>query len=134
MSLLSDIDVDGILGIRDDLDVALKPVYLVTRTWDGSEPGDGEFEDEEAQILPSPRVVEFSQDLRIRQGGAMEAGDILLKMISKVSYDKADLDGTSDEQNVEKIYKVGTEYFRPISVTEKHLTWNVQVRRTNRAI
>lgn len=132
MSLLDDIETDDILGLRDSLGLALKAVFLVTRTWDGSEPGDGDYEDEEEQILPSPRVVEFKHDLRVRQGGAVQDGDILLKMISKESYDYEQLDGSTDQQNVEKLYKVGADYCTPISVEEKHLTWTVLCRKVTK--
>ncbi len=121
--------IDNILGIRDDLGVALKQVYLVTRTWDGDEPGEGEYEDVRVQMLPTPRVQEFKHSARIVEGGTIHAGDILLKMVSKNVYPTEDLlDGTTDAENIQKFYEVGGVIYNVVSVVEKHLVWNVLLR------
>jgi hypothetical protein len=132
MSIVSDLlgDVDSILSVRDQIGAALKPVYLVTRTWSGSELGEGTASVTKTQMLPSPRVVEFKHDLRLVEGGFVKAGDILLKMVSKQSYaTESLLDGTSNVANVEKLYEVGGILYRPINVREKHVTWTVLLRR-----
>lgn len=134
MGVISDLipSVDEILGIRDDLGVALKEVWMVTRTWSGSEIGVGTFTEVRVRMLPSPRVVEFSQDLRIKEGGSVRAGDIQLKMVSKESYStEASVDCSSNTANVEKFYEVGGIVYRPISITEKHLTWTILLRRVS---
>ncbi len=134
MGLIDDLipNVDAILGIRDDLGVALKPVYLVTRTWTGSEVGDGTSTDVRTRMLPSPRVVEFKNDFKTREGGTVKAGDIMLKMVSKQTYTLvSELDCSSDSPSVEKFYELGTEKYRPIGFTEKHITWNVVLRRVS---
>lgn len=131
MSIVSDLKpgLNAILGIRDDLGAALKEVYLVTRSWSGGELGEGDPTEIKVRMLPSPRVVEFKHDLRIKEGGAVQQGDILLKMISKVSFPKqCDVDGSTNSQNVEKFYEVGGILYRVVGVTEKHLTWNVLLR------
>lgn len=121
-------NVDSILGLRDDLGVALKQVKFVTRTWSGAEPGDGEYKDSFKEMKPSPRVVEFKTDLRIREGGFVKAGDIMLKMISKASFSEKDLDGTSEDPRIEKFYEVGGVFYRVINVHEKHVVWSVLLR------
>lgn len=132
MSVVSDLlsNVDSILGIRDDIGAALKEVWLVTRAWRGSEPGDGTYVETKVRMLPSPRVVEYTDQARIREGGAVQQGDIMLKMISKQSFpEAADIDCSSGDASVEKFYEVGGSLYRVVSVTEKHVTWSVLLRK-----
>lgn len=131
-SVVSDLlgGVDDILGLRDDIGAALKEVHLVTRSWRGSEPGDGTYVESKVRMLPSPRVVEFTDSHKIREGGAVQQGDIMLKMISKNLYPKAaDLDCSSGDAAVERFYEVGGSLYRVVTVTEKHVTWNVLLRK-----
>lgn len=122
-------DVDDILGVRDDIGAALKPVSIVTRNWSGVELGAGDASEFKTPVLPSPRVVEFAHDLRIKEGGAVKQGDILLKMISKNKYpNQSDVDFSGLPPNVEKFYDVGGKLYRPFNVVEKFLTWNVLLR------
>lgn len=126
-------DVDSILGIRDDLGVALHPVFLVTREWSaGTEIGEGDFTDSEKQVLPSPRIKEYADDYKIKEGGAIQQGDIILKMISKQSYpNRSDIDCSVGAQHVEKFYKINEVFYRVIFVWEQHVTWNVHLRRVS---
>jgi hypothetical protein len=126
-------NINDILGVRDDIGAALKPVYLVTRTWQGAEPSDGTSVDVVEQVLPSPRIVELSDAYKIREGGAVQQGDIMLKAVSKQTYpDKSVLDGSVDEQNVEKFFKVGDVLYRVINVREKFFTYEIQLRRVSK--
>lgn len=132
MTLISDLlpSVDSILGVRDDIGAALKPVSIVTRTWEGTEPGSGEAVDVAISMLPSPRIVELMNDYRVREGGAFQSGDIILKMVSKQSYaNLAAVDCSTASANIEKFYSVGGILYRVIGVREKHLTWDVHLRR-----
>lgn len=123
-------NVNSILGLRDSLGAALKDVYLVTRTWSGTELGDGTATDTKVKMVPSPRVVEFKHDTRIVEGGAIKQGDILLKMVSKQTYPTETMvDGKSDIDNVENLYEVGGVLYRVINVKEKHVTWSILLRR-----
>ncbi len=123
-------NVNSILGLRDTLGVGLKDVYLVTRTWAGTEIGDGAVTEDREQMLPSPRIVQFNHDLRIVAGGAIEQGDILLKMVSKQTYATKDLiDGVSTSELIEELFEVGGILYRVVEVTEKHVTWNILLRR-----
>lgn len=135
MSFLDDLraDLNPILSIRDDLGVALKPVYLVTRNWTGEEIGDGTYSDIAVRVAPSPRVVEFFNNFTIKEGGAVQQGDLLLKMISKESYPTQNrIDCTTELANQEKFYKVGVHLYRVIMVKEKQLVWEVQLRKVTK--
>lgn len=124
--------VNDILSLRDSIGAALKEVYLVTKTWPGTEIGDGTAVVTKVKMVPSPRVVEFKHNLRLVEGGAVKSGDILLKMVSKQTYPTENLlDCTSAVQTVEKFYEVGGILYRFLSATEKHVTWNVLLRRVS---
>ena len=122
--------VNDILGLRDSLGVALSPVYLVKRNWSGEEIGEGQAQDSQEQVLPSPRIFSMSDDSRIVAGGAVQIDDLLIKGISKVNYPKKNLiDGTSESETIECFYLVDGFIYTVTNVTEKHLTWNVQIRK-----
>lgn len=134
MGIIDDLipNMDEICGIRDDLGVALKEVWIVTRTWSGSAPGDGTKTDVRVRMLPSPRVVEFLDEYKLREGGAVKQGDIMLKMISKESFPtRESVDCSTSSKSVEKFYEVGGFLYRVIAVREKHVVWQVQLRRVS---
>lgn len=121
---------DCFLGIRDDIGASFKKVFLVKRKWSGVEPGDGTAKDVSTALLPTPRVVEFSHTFRVLEGGSVQQGDILLKGISKHKYpSQCQVDGSADGGAIENFYLVGDFLYKVISVTEKLLTWNVQLRK-----
>ena len=126
--------MDDILGVRDDIG-AIKngPIYLLTRTWTGQK-GRGTFVDTQVQVLPSPHVVNFSHSLRLREGGMIKQGDIMLKHLSKQKYPTEDLlDCTTDNPStVEKFYYMDGNLYECISVLEDYVYWNVQIRKTNK--
>lgn len=122
-------DIDSILGVRDDLGAVLKTVYFVTRTWSGTQAGEGTASDLAIQMLPSPGIRDFNHDIRLREGGAIKQGDILLTNVSGNSYSEDQLDGSSPSTNIEKLFKVGGVMYQPISVRQKYVTWEVQLRR-----
>lgn len=122
--------VDEILGIRDCIGATLAPVTLVTRTWTGARVGDGEFEDEETLMEPSPEIVDYSHSLRLQDGGTYKQGDLILKNVSRKSYpEESDLRTDTGVKNVEKFIKVGAHYYRTIHIKEKLVTWDIQVRK-----
>lgn len=120
--------IDSILGVRDQVGAVIQPVSLVTRTWSGLAVGDGTAVDTVVQMLPSPGLKNFSQDIKLREGGAVKSGDIILTSVSKNSYTLVQLDGTSPAQNIEKLYLVGAKLYQVINVMEKYVTWDVQLR------
>lgn len=122
--------VNGILGLRDSLGAALTEVYIVQRTWSGNEIGEGTATEVETKVIPSPRILSFSDDSRVMQGGAIQLDDIKLKMISKVNYPKkSDVDCTVSSQKIEKFYLIDGQIYSVTSVEEKHLYWNVMLRK-----
>lgn len=122
--------VNKILETREKIGAALKSVRLITRSWSGSRVGEGRAKESVLRVLPTPRVKPFSHDLRLREGGAIKQGDILIKGISKENFpNEEQIDGSTDAKNVEKFYEIGTKIYQVISIRERHLTWDVQVRR-----
>jgi hypothetical protein len=120
---------DAILGIREQIGAAIHEVYLVTRTWTGSAVGDGACTDEFEKIEPTPAVKDLSTDHRVKEGGAVQNGDLQIRMLSKHRYaDKALIDGTSGDL-VERFYKIDGKFYVVVNVVESYITWNVQVRR-----
>lgn len=122
---------DSVLGVRDSIGAVKAEARIVTRTWSGSYPGDGTFTDSEVRILPSPHVVDLSNNVRLIQAGVVQLGDIELRSISKNKYpDKTVLDSTSPSRNVEKFYRLGESIYQIIMIREKYLTWSVMLRKT----
>jgi hypothetical protein len=127
--------VDDILGVRDCIGAVIKPVFFLTRTWFSDEAKtipalapEGFASEVVVQMLPSPAMKDYSQDVRLREGGSVKAGDIILKDISKSKYAEANLDGSSPSANVEKLFLVGTKVYQVINVTEQYVTFSVQLR------
>ena len=132
ISSIRDCGLDKMLGIKDDLGVVLKPVYIVIRTWSGARIGTGTATDAATQVKPSPRIIDMFDNVNIAPGGRIEDGDILLTGISKQSYpNKSDIDNivSNSTKNVEKLYKIGTDFYQITRVKEKYLTWQVEVRK-----
>ncbi len=134
--------IDAILGIRDKIGAIVEPVYLVTRTWytdsgftiPALTPDSLYAQDVTIQMLPTPKIVKFSQDIKTREGGVIKSGDIMLKNISKHRYGLSDIDGTSLSENIERFFKIGVKIYQVINVTEGYVTWSVLVRElTNQA-
>lgn len=128
-------NINAILGVRDSVGAIIEPVFLVTRTWfqdagltTPATAPEGYASDSTVQMLPSPGMKNFSQDVRLREGGAIKSGDIILTGVSKQTYTIGMLDDTGLAANVEVLFKIGTKMFQVINVTEKYVTWNVQVR------
>lgn len=121
---------NSILGIRDKLGAVTRKVSLVTRSWTGRRPGDGEHTEEVCELDPQPGIKEISHDVRVTIGGAVQQGDIILYHVSKQSYPTEDLINCEvEDQNIEKFYRIGNNDYRVIHVKERHLTWDLQVRK-----
>lgn len=120
--------IDSILGVRDQIGAVIQPVYVVIRTWSGSQVGDGTAVDTKDQIYPTPGLKNFAQDIRLREGGSVKAGDIILVGVSKNLYTEEMLDGSTDTPNIEKFFLVGAKLYQVINVVEKYVTWDVQLR------
>lgn len=127
---------DDILGVRDDVGAVIDPVFLVTRSWyrdtartiPSSRVGDGYAKDTETQMLPSPALKNYSQDVRLREGGAVKSGDIILKNVSRQSQSEATLDASTGVPYQEKLYRVGDKLFQVINIMKSYVTFDVQLR------
>lgn len=127
--------LDDILSVRDCIGAVIKPVWFLTRTWYtdagltiAAAAPEGFAKESIVRLLPSPAMKDYSQDIRLREGGAVKQGDIILDDISKAKYVESDLDATPLGANIERFYLVGTKLYQVINVTEKLLTWKVQLR------
>lgn len=132
MGLIDDLTLvaDDILGIRDSIGAAIHNVYIVTRTWSGSEPGDGTPTDVVAQMLPTPALVDLSHKFVLQEPGRYKQGDIMLKGISKQSYGTEDIVRLkSASKAVEKFYRINSQLYVVVNVRESYITWDVHVRR-----
>lgn len=117
------------LDTRELLGVRVADVHVVTRTWQGDRVGAGGYTDEALRMRPTPAIVDYSQNIRLQAGGAIQQGDLLLRQISKHEYpNRMDVDGSSSSELVEKFYDIGGKLYQVINVTEHLYWWNVQVR------
>lgn len=122
--------VDSALGIRDQLGIKIHDVFLLTRTWTGTRPGDGSAKDSVEQLLPTPKIVDYSHNLRLQEGGTIRQGDIILKGVSKGEYpDESVIDGSSHHKNIEHFYLIDDRLYNVINVKENYFTWDVQLRK-----
>ena len=120
--------VDSILGVRDAIGAVIDPVYFVKRTWSGIEVGEGTPVDTLEQMLPSPQLKNYSQNMRLREGSVVKQGDIILHNVSRNKYTEAQLDGSSTDTNVERLYMVGDKLYQVISIMKSYVTWDVHLR------
>jgi hypothetical protein len=133
MSLIEELkeDLNDILDIIDELGAYNYPLFFLTRTWSGVRAGEGTAKDVLTRVVPSPMIRDYSHDIRVQQGGAIQQGDLILRLLSKQSYPtQKHIDGSSDKLNVEKFYYINEGLYRVVSITENYLTWNVQIRKT----
>lgn len=124
------LNLDSVLGVRDTIGATLHKVYLITRTWSGKQPGEGQAIDQSVQIKPTPGIKEYAHDLRLVEGGAVKQGDIILRGISKHIYpNETFLDGRTGNKSVEKFYLINDRLYTVINIKENYVTWDVQLRK-----
>lgn len=123
--------VDCALEAKEEVCAFKAHVYLRTRTWSGQTVGDGTYKDEESRIIPVPTIQTFEHDMRIKEGGTVKSGDLLLKSISKKRYKESDLDlSIEDNQRyIEKFYVIRGKIYEVVSIEEQFATWSVLIRR-----
>lgn len=124
--------LDKVLGVKDQIGAFKAEVFFVTRTWTGTRPGDGLFEDTESQLLPTPCIRDFSHDVRLKQSGTIKQGDLILTSISRNSYPdeetfRTDIKGKN--RNVVKYYRINRHYYRLINIKENFVTWDIHLRK-----
>lgn len=122
--------IDSVLSIRECMGAQLSDVHLITRTWSGERVGDGIFSDEVVKMSPTPKIKDYSHDIRVSEAGAVKQGDLILVGISRNSYPDEKLLRTEvDSIKQEKMIKVGRHFYRTIHVREKLVTWDLHIRK-----
>jgi len=100
--------------------------------WDGERPGDGEYNDTIVLMDPLPGILDYSHSVQTTEVGAVKAGDLILKNVSRNSYPtEAELLTITDEKNEERFYKVGEHYYRVVHIKEKLVTWDIHIRKVH---
>lgn len=125
--------VDDVLQIRDEIGVLRSKVYLITRTWTGSEPGDGTATESKSQVLPTPWVIEIGQDHRLIENGVVKSGDVIVKQISKKNYPyKTEFRSITESLNVERFWDIKDELYTVIHIKDQYATWQVHLRKLSK--
>lgn len=125
----------SIYGIRDDIGAEKGFVYMVELLWSSGQIGAGQPIEKITKILPTPQIVDFTQAINLPDSAGVQAGDIILKGISKDAFpDETLIDTQTDNQNLEKFYLIQTrdevnKLYQVISIKEKYVSWQVQIRR-----
>ena len=123
--------IDAALSVRDKIGAKIHDVFIVTRTWTGEDIGDGQSSETEIQVLPTPEIVDYSLNIRLPTGGSIRQGDLILKGISCNRFTAKELHTQTEQDTVEKFYKINNELYEVIHITERFVTFEVQVRKTN---
>jgi len=129
-------NINSILGVRDSIGAIIQDVSFIKRTWytdntyatPAANISGIAAKDVVTQMLPTPQIVNLSQNLNLKEGGTIKQGDIILKNVSKQSFVEANLDGSSNAANVENLYLVGQKVYQVINLVERYVTWDVQLR------
>jgi hypothetical protein len=133
MGLLDDLRnvADDIYGVRDAVGAVMHPIHIVTRQWP-AEIGVGAAVDTVTLLKPSPGIKALSHDFLAIQAGSVQSGDLLLQGISKQSYPEKAMVAFDDlAANVEKFYRIDSNLYQVISVVEKYIAWDVQIRKVS---
>lgn len=126
---------NSIYGIRQKIGAELVEVFILTRVWAGQEIGVGNPVDTVEKVEPTPSIKDFSQDIRIQEGGGLESGDVVLRGVSKLNYPKSEtLETRTGQRDVEKFWCLKSasgekDLYTVISTKEKHLAWDIQLRK-----
>ena len=131
MGIVDDVlsNLDDILGLRDELGAIKHHVFILTRKW-SEERGKGTYTDTKEQVLPTPYVVDFSHDLRLKEAGMIKQGDILVKMISKKKYQEVQINCTVTDNKTEKYYLINNQLYEVVNVKDDYVHYDVQIRKT----
>jgi hypothetical protein len=146
-NLVDSLVTDVIDGLRRDLhpQFGVRPyrAWLVTRTWSGEIPGEGEGTpvDIEVELDPQPRVMAWGgYEIELDKCGLDEAGEIVLKEVS-LTYTHAELTGGALAPNQEFFIKLTeahgqgnpVRYFThtrpPFVDREKDMAWILWLRK-----
>lgn len=121
--------LDGALSVRDKLGLSKAQVVLVTRTWEGKVPGEGNASDVRKQILPSPTIKDYGHDIRIAEAGAIKQGDLIMKHLSK-ELTRQEILNQTDKKNVERFWEIDGRRYQGVKEKDHIVYWSLQVRPT----
>ncbi len=134
MSLLDDVakDVQGALETIESLDIYKSKVYLLTRTWKERK-GRGKPTDELTKVDPNPFISDYSHSLRLKEGGNIKQGDLIIKYLPKNLFpDENSVNLISNDEKIEKFYVLEKELYETVSIIKGYAYWNVQIRKTSK--
>lgn len=106
---------------------------VVTRTWSGSQLGEGTFTDVELAITPKPKLTLPEPTMTTHEGGAFEIGDLIINKVSARKYTRSQLGDPTPAaplaNNVIQFWrKDGDEAYDVISTELRYLHWRVHLR------
>ena len=121
---------DAALSAAEGAGLVKAKVYFFTRVWGGERVGDGKATESKLLMSPTPQIVDLADDLRLREGGVVKQGDIILKNVSMISYPRVELlDLTRDDKVTEKFYEIDGALYTVVHVKKNYATWDVHLRR-----
>lgn len=124
--------VECALEAKEDLGLEISKVSFLTREWEGESVGRGRAYDTVEPIKPNPTVIEYKHDFRIKEGGWVKNGDVLVKSILRKNYPEENMvNGYSPNDRTEKFFLIDDKIYNVISVEKKIATWEVLCRRTS---
>ncbi len=137
MSILGDAakSVSGAMKTIEDLEIFRHRVYILTRTWSGVRIGNGVKTDTTVEVSPVPYIKTYDLDIRLRVGGVIKAGDIIIKYMSKDDYpDLSFLETVTNIRNVQKFYKIDNKLYTAVGTSDGYAYWNIHLRKTNKKV
>lgn len=132
MSIIDDLIpvVDAARKAIEDTGFRIHEVKFVTLTWP-YEIGIGQPIISSIRMEPQPKVLKYRAEEILVSGGTKTEADLNISKISK-TYSLAQLMGHNIGPNQEFFWEIDGVYYKPIAHQERAISWNIQVRRTNR--
>ena len=109
------------LGILDDIGIKKSNVY-----WYQKDEGEEPFY---SQVLPTPIIQDYSHNIRLLEGGAVQQGDLILTNIPKSIYNEESLETATEEGTREKYWVINGLAYTTVRIVRNYLSFNVQIRR-----
>lgn len=118
-------------SILDDCFGRRLHTYIIrTRTWSGTEVGDGTFTVSDLVPTPRPRYMRAEPNAMSNLAGRFEDGDIVIGKVSARSYTAAQLgDPNEGQPHIEVFWIIdGDQYFDVIGTEIRYGEWRVHLR------
>lgn len=121
--------VSSIYEIRDDIGAKKANIYFYKKEIQDN--GDDIITWE--QVLPSPNIVDLSQNLDLKEGGILGDQELFLKGIPINDFNATDLETDTDNPNVIKYWVIResniTRAFTTVSIKRNLLSYTVHIIR-----